>query len=65
MGLLGWTGKILAERAGMKPNTISRVIRGEDVLTSTLDRLQEILEEAGIEFIPGGVRWKDRTDDRA
>lgn len=63
MGLLGWAGKtLLAERAGMKANTISRVIRGDDVLASTLERLQAILEEAGVKFIPGGVRWRDAAN---
>ena len=61
MGLLGWEGKELAERAGVRPNTVSRAVNGGDVLVSTLRKLQEALEAGGVEFIPGGVRL--RQDD--
>ncbi|MCG8419719.1 MAG: helix-turn-helix domain-containing protein [Proteobacteria bacterium] len=60
MGLLGWEGKELAERAGVRPNTVSRAINGGDVLVSTLRKLQQALEEGGVEFIPGGVRLRQR-----
>ena len=42
----------LAEKAGVSPNTISRLERGEELKQSTVDSIRIALEIAGVEFIP-------------
>ena len=49
---LGWGVRDLAARAGTTPNTISRIENGGDAKQSTLDKLRETLENAGIIFVP-------------
>ena len=41
----------LAKRAGLTANTVTRIENGADAKQSTMDRLQQALEAAGIEFI--------------
>ncbi|MBO9136256.1 helix-turn-helix transcriptional regulator (plasmid) [Rhizobium sp. B230/85] len=40
-----------AELANVSTNTLVRYERGEDLKQSTIDHLQEVLEDAGIIFI--------------
>ena len=58
----------LGERAGVSANTISRFENGADIRLSTLTKIQNVLEAAGIEFIPengggAGVRFKKSEND--
>jgi len=53
---VGWGVRELAERANVTPNTVSRIENGGDALASTLDRIQAVLEDAGVLFI-------DRNED--
>ena len=41
----------LAKKAGVTANTVTRVENGADAKQSTMDRLQQALEAAGVEFI--------------
>jgi len=55
---LKWGVRDLAEKAGVNPNTVSRIETGGGVQVSSLEKLESTLLEAGIEFIPengGGV----------
>lgn len=49
----------LAEQAGVSPNTVARLERGEDLKSGTLDAIRTALEAAGVELIPenGGGAW--------
>ena len=58
----------LGERTGVSANTISRFENGADIRLSTLTKIQNVLEAAGIEFIPEngggvGVRCKKPEND--
>jgi transcriptional regulator with XRE-family HTH domain len=60
---LGLGVRELAAAAGVSPDTIARLERGEVIRASTLAGVQKALEAAGIEFIPengsgAGVRIK-------
>ena len=60
---VGWSVRELARNAEVTPNTISRIENGGDALTSTMERLQTALENAGVIFIDAaeegpGVRLK-------
>ncbi len=60
---VGWSVRELANNAKVTPNTISRIENGGDALTSTMERLQTALEDAGVIFIDAdeegpGVRLK-------
>jgi transcriptional regulator with XRE-family HTH domain len=62
---IGWGVRELAERAGVTANTVTRIENGSDARQSTMDRLQQALEDAGIEFIDEngggpGVRLRQR-----
>jgi transcriptional regulator with XRE-family HTH domain len=63
---LGWGVRDLADRAGLAPNTVSRFENGGDARVDTLVQMQDVLERAGIVFIPAddqagpGVRLKER-----
>jgi transcriptional regulator with XRE-family HTH domain len=55
---LGWGVLELAKAANVSTQTITRLERGDQLRPSTIGRIQRVLEEAGIEFIPengGGV----------
>ena len=48
----------LAKRAGVSPDTIARLERGEELKSSTVEVIRTALEAAGVEFIAengGGV----------
>ena len=62
---VGWGVRDLAKKAGVTANTVTRIENGADAKQSTLDRLQQALEAAGIEFIDEngggpGVRLRKR-----
>ena len=62
---VGWGVRELAKRAGLSANTVTRIENGADAKQSTMDRLQQALESAGVEFIDEngggpGVRMRTR-----
>ena len=63
---VGWGVRELAKRAGLTANTVTRIENGSDAKQSTMDRLQQALEAAGVEFIDEngggpGIRMRVRT----
>ena len=62
---LGWGVRDLADKAGVSPNTVSRFENGAGARVDTLAHLQEVLERAGIVFVPAddvagpGVRLRE------
>jgi transcriptional regulator with XRE-family HTH domain len=48
---LKWGVRELATRAGLTPNTISRVENGAESMAGTLQKIEETLKNAGVEFI--------------
>ncbi len=61
--MLRWTVADVAEKAGVAPNTVTRVEGEHSVNTATLKAMQGCYETAGIEFIPengggAGVRMR-------
>jgi len=48
---LGWSLSDLANRSKVNLNTISRYEAGREVLSGTIDKLEKVLENAGIAFI--------------
>jgi transcriptional regulator with XRE-family HTH domain len=48
---VGWGVRELGKKAGVAANTVTRIENGADAKQSTMDKLQRILEAAGIEFI--------------
>lgn len=57
----------VANLSSVAPNTVSRYENGGDVRLSTLQKIQQALEEAGIEFLDEngggpGVRLKRREE---
>ena len=48
---LGWTLKELADKAGVNMNTISRYEAGAEILTGTMQRLEQVLKDEGVIFI--------------
>lgn len=61
---LGWGVIELASRAKVSTQTITRLERGDQLRPSTLESIQSVLEEAGIEFIKengGGVGIRFRN----
>ncbi len=59
--MLKWTVAEVAERAGVAPNTITRVEGDKSVNTATLKTMKAAYEAAGVEFTNGGqpgVRMK-------
>jgi transcriptional regulator with XRE-family HTH domain len=60
---LDWTTRVLAERAGVGVNTVTRFEQGGEALVGTVAKLRSAFEAAGVEFIPAngsgpGVRLK-------
>jgi transcriptional regulator with XRE-family HTH domain len=49
---LGWGVRDLADRAGLSPNTVSRFENGADARVDTLIQMQDVLERAGVIFVP-------------
>ena len=67
---VGWGVRVLAKKAGVTANTVSRIENGADAKQSTIDRLQQALEAAGVEFIDDngggpGVRLRKRPSKKA
>lgn len=60
--LLDWSTADLAKQANLTVNGINKIERGHvQAHRETLETLQKIFEEAGLEFLPGsGLRKKDR-----
>jgi transcriptional regulator with XRE-family HTH domain len=66
---LGWGVRDLAREADVSPNTVARFERGEIMLAETIQRLETVMESAGVEFIPEngggpGVRLAKRKGKR-
>lgn len=66
---VGWGVRELAKKASVTANTVTRIENGADAKQSTMDRLQQALETAGVEFIDEngggtGVRLKKRQQKR-
>ena len=64
-GLLNWTVRDLAERAGVHRNTVTRTETEETGPGHAVTAMRRALEEAGVEFIPQngggpGVRLRSR-----
>lgn len=62
---IGWGVRDLAKEAGVSPDTIARLERGEELKTSTIEAIRSALEAAGVEFIPengGGAGVRLRKD---
>jgi transcriptional regulator with XRE-family HTH domain len=62
---VGWGVRELAKKAGVTANTVTRIENGADAKQSTMDRMRQALEAAGIEFIQEngggpGVRLRKR-----
>ena len=57
-GLLNMTVKELAARARVATDTIVRLENGREMKPRTIDAVRMALEEAGVEFLPAGVRLK-------
>lgn len=49
---LGLGVRELAEAAGVSPDTIARLERGEALKERTVQGVREALEKAGVQFIP-------------
>lgn len=47
---LGWGVRDLAAKADLAVNTVSRFENGGETMAKTLERLQSVLEEEGIDF---------------
>jgi transcriptional regulator with XRE-family HTH domain len=67
---VGWGVRELAKEAGVTANTVTRIENGADAKQSTMDRLRQALESAGIEFIDEygggpGVRLRKRQQKRS
>lgn len=55
-GLLEWSRQALADRAEISLRTVARFESGEgDITASKLARLENVLLDAGITFVDGGV----------
>ena len=48
---LGLGVRDVAELAGVSPDTVARLERGEALRDRTVETIQAVLEEAGVEFI--------------
>jgi transcriptional regulator with XRE-family HTH domain len=67
---VGWGVRELAKKARVAANTVSRIENGADAKQSTIDRLQQALEAAGIDFINEngggpGVRLRKRHQKKS
>ena len=45
---LGWTLRELADRAGVHINTISRYEAGAEIMSGTMEKLEEVLRAEGV-----------------
>jgi transcriptional regulator with XRE-family HTH domain len=68
---LGWTLGDVAEKAGVNLNTVSRFESGREILSGTLERLERVLLDEGVNFINesadggAGVRLPPIRDEKA
>ncbi|MDD3181333.1 MAG: hypothetical protein PHD48_00780 [Alphaproteobacteria bacterium] len=60
--ILDWSTNELAKITGLTVNGINKIERGHvGAHKASLDKIQSVFEEAGLEFLPGsGVRRRDR-----
>ncbi len=62
---LGWGVRDLARKVGLSPTTVSRFENGAHTRVDTVGQIQDVLERAGIIFVPAdesggaGVRLKE------
>ena len=62
---LGWGVRDLARKAGVSPTTVTRFENGAHTRADTLGQIQDVLERAGIIFLPAdeaggpGVRLRE------
>jgi transcriptional regulator with XRE-family HTH domain len=62
---LGWGVRDLARKAGVSPTTVTRFENGAHTRVDTLGQIQDVLERAGIIFVPAdeaggpGVRLRE------
>jgi transcriptional regulator with XRE-family HTH domain len=62
---LGWGVRDLARRAGVSPTTVTRFENGAHTRADTVGQIQDVLERAGIIFMPAdeaggpGVRLRE------
>ena len=62
---LGWGVRDLAHKAGVSPTTVTRFENGAHTRVDTLGLIQDVLEKAGIIFLPAdeaggpGVRLRE------
>jgi transcriptional regulator with XRE-family HTH domain len=64
---LGWGVSDLASHAKVSTQTVTRLEKNEELRPSTLLKIRETLEDAGIEFIPengGGVGVRFKKPER-
>jgi transcriptional regulator with XRE-family HTH domain len=66
---VGWGVRELAKKANVTANTVTRIENGADAKQSTMDRLEQALEAAGVEFIDEngggpGVRLRKRLQKK-
>jgi len=51
----------VASKAGVTPNTISRIENGSDAKASTLAALREVYERLGVQFLDAGQAGQNPT----
>jgi transcriptional regulator with XRE-family HTH domain len=62
---LGWGVRDLARKAGISPTTVTRFENGAHTRVDTVGQIQDVLERAGIVFVPAdetggpGVRLRE------
>jgi transcriptional regulator with XRE-family HTH domain len=62
---LGWGVRDLARKAGVSPTTVTRFENGAHTRVETLRQMQDVLERAGVIFVPAdehggaGVRLRE------
>ena len=62
---LGWGVRDLARKAGVSPTTVTRFENGAHTRVDTLGQIQDVLERAGVIFVPAdeaggpGVRLRE------
>ena len=55
-GLLNWTVRDLAEKAGVHRNTVTRIETDANGQGHAMASIMKAFDDAGVEFIDGGVR---------
>ncbi|WP_246806143.1 helix-turn-helix domain-containing protein [Ensifer sp. ENS10] len=51
---LNWSTQELAQKAGVGANTVNRFESGQDARVSSVDKMRNAMEEAGVVFIADG-----------